>query len=194
MTKYIVLILLSNCLWAQTLLKCLGSEEAAYAKSKYTGPMYKLNQTIIEEISSLSDLKITSSAYERICGKNSKTPSLRLLKDLLSSDVTIFENERSNSLASINFDHLKNNAGHILINYIGYLQSMTEDPKCLEKNIPELAKLYKKYQYLEEEVENQKLVGSKDELERIFKGLGRIDQILNKCKSFKKYSDIKSNK
>lgn len=193
MTKYIALIFFSNFIWAQTLLKCLGSEEASYAKVKYTGAKYKLNQIIIEEISSLSNLKITNAAYNRICQNKSSAPSLLLLSDLLSNDTVIFENEANNGLASINLAHIRRNSGHILINYIGFLQTMTEDPKCIERNIPEVKKLYQRYQYLEEEIDNHKLVGSEKELQSMFKGLDRIDQILKSCRSYKKYSDIKSN-
>lgn len=181
MTKIITAILFTAFCHASSILKCLGAEESYYSKIKYTGPSYKLNQDIIEELSSLSDLVITDTAYQRICRSEKDQPALKLLHDLMLKDIKIFEDENSNSMAAINLQFLRDSSGRILVKYLTYLQSLAKTPKCLEKEIPEIKSLYSRYHYLEEDIKSEQVIGNRKELDSIFIKLRSIDKILKKC-------------
>lgn len=179
--KILIIFLLFNSVYAANLLRCLGQEESFYAKKRYTGPTYKLNQILIDEISSLSDLVMTEDAYQRVCTSKTKFPSLRLLKELVLNERQLFVGEDRNGIDFITLKSLRNNSGQILLKYISFIQSIAKDPKCIERNIPEVKILYSRYKYLEDEIPSKELMGNKKEIHKIFDSLANIDGILKKC-------------
>jgi hypothetical protein len=171
------------------MLKCLGKEESYYASIKYTGPNYKLNQIMIDEMSSLNDLEMMSSSYQDICENLSFYPSLRLLEKLLSNGQKIFMTQGSDELAKHNIQALKDKSGRILTRYLALVQSAAPTASCLNDNIPEIKNLYARYRYLEDTLGPKELVGSKKEIKSIFKKLRNIDAIFKKCSEIKRKKD-----
>ncbi len=176
----ITLIVISNT-YASSLLHCLGSEENYYAKKKYTGPAYKLNQNMIDEMTSISNLEITKEAYDRICKSPKKSPSLQLLKELILREKKIFRKEEGSDFQFVHLNAIRDNAGITLVKFLSYVQSLAKDPKCIEKNIPGVTQLFQRYLYLEEELSSKVVIGEKADLEVIFAKLEEIDSILKKC-------------
>lgn len=177
----IISLILSSQVFAQSLLTCLGREENFYAKKKYTGPNYKLNQIMIEEITSLSDLKVLPSAYKKICMKPGAYPSLVLLEELMNKSSNVFQTKNIGPIEKVTFESLKEKSGEILIQYLSLVQSMAPSPRCIEENIPGVKNLFARYRYLQDVIDADDLHGKNQEQEAIFSKLREIDSILVKC-------------
>ena len=134
--KIITLSILCANSFSMTLLQCLAKEETYYAKIKYTGPNYKLNQVMIEEITSLGNLSLTESYNKKIC-YNSAFPSLRLLEYLLKKEERLMKFEVDNTLQHITYKALLDKSGNIFISYLTGLQATFTVPGCIEKKVPE---------------------------------------------------------
>jgi len=174
-------VILTSYVQAQGLLRCLGAEEAHYAKLKYTGPNYRLNQLMIEELTSLSDLRVLPSAYNKICKDPSAYPSLLLLERLMHRNSKVFISSGDKKMQYATLKSLKNNSGRLLVTYLSYLQTVAKDAKCLERAIPEIKPLYSRYRYLQDVMDPKDMKGSRREVSAIFKKLKRADKIIKKC-------------
>lgn len=175
-------VILTSYVNAQSLLHCLGAEESHYAKLKYTGPNYKLNQLMIEEISSLSDLKILPDAYRRICRDPKAYPSLLLLESLMHKQSRLFRTGKDQQFQISTLKTLRANSGRLLITYLSYIQSVSSTAKCIENEIPQVTNLYSRYRYLQDVIDPNDLNGSMAELKQIFNKLKNVDRILKSCK------------
>jgi hypothetical protein len=175
-------VILTSYVNAQSLLHCLGAEESHYAKLKYTGPNYKLNQLMIEEISSLSDLKILPAAYNKICRDPKAYPSLLLLESLMNRNSRLFRDGGDQQFQYATLKTLKSNSGRLLITYLSYIQSVSTTAKCIEREIPQVTNLYSRYRYLQDVIDPKDLNGSRNELKQIFNKLKNVDRILKSCK------------
>ena len=178
--KTLLFIIISSFANATTLLQCLAKEENYYAKIKYTGPNYKLNQVMIEEITSLGNLSLTSKYNRKIC-KNSSFPSLRLLEYLLKKERDLIKLEQENKLQQITFESLMNRSGNIFISYLTGLQATYTVAGCIEKKIPEAKQLMERYLYLQEDVDAKTLDGSSQFLDSLFAKLSN-PKLLQDCK------------
>ncbi|EQC50443.1 hypothetical protein [Bacteriovorax sp. DB6_IX] len=174
-------VILTSYVSAQSLLHCLGAEESHYAKQKYTGPNYRLNQLMIEEISSLSDLKVIPRVYKKICQDKSNYPSLLLLENLIHPKERLFQTSKNQFIEKSSLETIKENSGRLLITYLSYLQTVAKTPKCIEKEIPEIIPLYSRYRYLEDIVDPKDMNGSYNEIKAIFSKLKHADKILERC-------------
>lgn len=177
--KLLFTILLIPSIYAGTLLQCLAKEEDYYAKLKYTGPNYKLNQIMIEQITSLGNLSLNKEYDRKIC-KNASFPSLRLLEQLLLKEKGLFDFDPENKLQEITFEALLDKSGNIFISYLTSLQATYSIPGCLEKKIPEVAVLLERYLYLETSVDRETLDGPRSFITSLFEKLSDKD-ILKDC-------------
>ncbi len=183
MKKFLLIyVILTSYTFGQSLLHCLGKEEAHYAKLKYTGPNYKLNQIMIEEISALSDLEILPAAYRRICRDPKAYPSLLLLETLMRRQTKLFKSSENMKFQHSTFQSIREKSGRLLINYLSYIQSVAPTAKCVENKIPGVKILYSRYHYLQDVVDEKDLNGSMQELKKIFAKLKNVDGLLNSCK------------
>lgn len=173
----------------QTLLKCLGKEELVIHKTKMSGPVYRLNQYFINEMSRASELKLRPQSLQKIC-KGRHSPSVELLFLLLlegqnifrfsqwkEDDPTVALMQQKSAISSI-FDELP----HIFFNYLSSLQAIAPKAKCLEREIPEIAYFIERIKYLEVEVAQTQLLREKDKIKRIFGRLQDLDDILRSCR------------
>lgn len=175
------IVLTSSC-YAQTILQCLGKEENFYAKQKYTGPNYKLNQMMIEEMTSLNELKIKESSYRDICSNPKGYPSLRLLKKILLDERNLFSQIGKSAIYQTLAESIKDKAGDILIDYLTRLQATAQTPDCVVTQIPETKNLFSRYLHLREVLSSTQANGERKELYRIFSKLENVDTWLHKCK------------
>ena len=182
MKKFLIILLfIGPFAHANSLLKCLGAEEAHYASLKYTGPNYKLNHMMIDKMSSLSELEILPSVYKRICSNPAAYPSLVLLEELTDSKSKIFKYNPEQLFQMTTFKELKQRSGEFLIRYLSDIQATAKTPKCLETRIPGIKQMFARYRYLQEELSSEDLTGSKEENSKIFEKLYKIDSILKDC-------------
>lgn len=175
------------------ILKCLGQEELIIHKKKSEGPIYSLNKIFINELSS-ANLVVTDRFLKKICHSKDFAPSVELLYNLLIYGTSIFKknpahetiNYQISSIARIN-----DNISTIFFNYISSLQQLAPTPKCLEKYIPPLDKLMKRFKVLEGDFSSRSLLSDKKQIKEIFKKLKNLDQIIMKCQKDKKNSKTK---
>ncbi len=165
-----------------SILRCLAKEENFYAKNKYTGPNYKLNQTMIEEVTALGNLEMTQHAYRSIC-KGDGYPSLKLLEHLLAKKKDVFMDHYENhNMIMVTLDALLDRSGSILITYLTSLQAIAKKPNCLENQVPEIKNMIQRYFYLETDINRKTLDGDKKAQKALFRKLNNIDQIIARCK------------
>lgn len=176
------------------LLKCLGREELVIHKMKMTGPIYKLNQLFITELSSWGGIQLKSSQIEKICANDDFTPSVNLMRGLLIDGGKIFEMKSGASNANLRalnegrVQALLNRIPHIFFRYLSDLQAISSYPHCLNEKIPELAFYLTRFKYLEEEYSVQELIKDKVKLNSIFSKIKRLDSILKECEDLQKKS------
>ncbi len=192
------LILLSLLFWAvffsshnalaSGVLKCLGAEELMLHKQKSTGPVYKLNQEFINEFSSWGRINIDQKKLLDICESKSFPPSVNLLRHFLLDRKNIFTLEKSNqenkALLALQRSLINSFIAKVpkfLFQYLSNLQSLTNDPKCLSQQVPEIAFYMNKFKYLEEEIGGENLINDKDKIKEIFKKIRRFDKIIKEC-------------
>lgn len=179
---------------ASDLLKCLGREELVIHKMKMTGPVYKLNQLFITELSSWGGIQMKRSRIEKICANDDFTPSVNLMRAILIDGGKIFEMKSGTGNANLRalneglVQALLNRIPHIFFRYLSDLQAISSYPHCLNEKIPELAYYLTRFKYLEEEYSTQELIKDKVKLNSIFSKIKRLDSILKDCEALQKKS------
>jgi hypothetical protein len=179
---------------ASDLLKCLGREELVIHKMKMTGPVYKLNQLFITELSSWGGIQMKRSRIEKICANDDFTPSVNLMRAILIDGGKIFEMKSGADNANLRalneglVQALLNRIPHIFFRYLSDLQAISSYPHCLNEKIPELAYYLTRFKYLEEEYSTQELIKDKVKLNSIFSKIKRLDSILKDCEALQKKS------
>jgi hypothetical protein len=179
---------------ASDLLKCLGREELVIHKMKMTGPVYKLNQLFITELSSWGEIQMKRSRIEKICANDDFTPSVNLMRAILIDGGKIFEMKSGADNANLRalneglVQALLNRIPHIFFRYLSDLQAISSYPHCLNEKIPELAYYLTRFKYLEEEYSVQELIKDKVKLNSIFSKIKRLDSVLKDCEALQKES------
>lgn len=168
-------------------LKCLGREELRLHRAKDIGPRYRLNQVFINRLSSNS-INIKPKYIKLICRNAPLPPSLTLLKILMLKqrdlfDIKVDEN-RIDGVENFKIsqaDSFVAEAASVFFTYIAGIQALAPSADCLNKNIPAIPKFYKKFTYLQEEVEGKVLLEDKRQIKEIFSGLENINNIFKIC-------------
>lgn len=173
--------------WADKVLKCLGREELQLHRKRDIGPRYVLNQVFLNKLSSNS-IAIKKKYADQICNAKSGRPSLIMLKILLLKQRDLFDikvsKDRIDGLENFKIsqaDEFVAQAADVFFEYISGVQSMAPTADCLERTIPKMKGLFKRYRYLEEEVAAVDLLKDKQEILDIFKGLENIDNLFSIC-------------
>lgn len=186
---FLILIFIVPSLFAaqeKTLLTCLGIEENRFHKEKNFGPLYKLNQILINEFAGSSNIVVKESHLKKICEKND-SPSLVSMRELLVFGNQIFDfqvmNEKNLEYAyQISLiDELMRRAPHIFFSYLSELQGLTPKAGCLDSKIPELKELQEKFHYLENELSIENLMKEKKLVVAIFEKIKKFDEISELC-------------
>lgn len=181
----------------KTLLHCLAQEELQIHRSKTSGPLTELNQTLVNEIVSIGNIELKPEFFGQICSdKPPFTPSLKFLHVALTYGERIFEQSRDKNdplegLKDASIKGFMNDVPHIFFKYLSALQGLSSYSQCLFTQIPELKFFLERFHYLEEDFPVKKLLEDKDKIERIFKGLTKLNAIYAECEGLQK--SIKSN-
>ena len=198
MLKTTILAVLGLILWSplyaapkQTLLVCLGKEEALIHKNHLEGPLYGLNQQLINEVINLDEVPIKKQYLDQICNpKSDFSPSVNFLRILLIEGKKIFNSDTaqdpSSQMKIFAIDSLTSHSPGIFFSYLSSLQAMAKTPACLDKKLPDMALLMDRFRYLETELTVEELLKEKERIFRIFNGLKNLDQILKDCEPKKK--------
>lgn len=176
---------LSSKAQAETIIQCLGKEEHLIHKKQYNGPLYNLNQKLINTFIVSADLQLKAESIKKICYSSEYSPSVNLLRMLLLDGKNLFTNNESERVAKIQKEQMievfVSEIPPLFFQYLGDLQSQLASPNCLVRHIPEVRKLLENYQYLEPDLEWNKNILSPNKVNLIFTKLRGIDAINKKC-------------
>lgn len=199
LTLFLTLFISFNSIAAKkSILVCLGNEEFKFHKKKYTGPLYKLNKTLISNMIQLNkSAQIKNQHLTKIC--ESKSPSLQFLKILLKKGKIFKINNSGNDLADNmakgSIEILRQNSPQIFLDFLSYIKSISPSPFCLEKQVPEIEELFNTIRYLEKEYSLTKIIHTDNRITKIFKKIQNWDALIKKCyKDLKKLKKKKSSK
>ena len=169
------------------LIKCLGKEELRIHLRKVKGPVYLLNQTLINLVAEANDIQLNKNEYAKICQNKKYPPSVALLKAILLRGSAVFKLNKTDFKKYIQqksvVEKINEKKSQIFFKYLSNIQSEVKDPHCLEREIPELKYFFLKFKYLEVEVSASKILEDKEKIKRIFKKIRRLRIILKKCQS-----------
>lgn len=176
-----------------TLLKCLGKEELYLHQNKITGPVYLLNQLLINKISSIENIPLKKESLKKICHRDKVTNSVavNLLYYLLIEGKNIFHVPK-NSI-SMGLNALISDTHYIFFKHLSRLQGETATHDCLEKKIPEIKYFSDRFKTLLPNVPTKNLFKEKDRLEKIFKSLRQLNTIMEQCAYEKEIRQNKNN-
>jgi hypothetical protein len=185
----LIFFLLSVNIYAQTsnstILKCLGAEEFQYHKSKYTGPLYTLNKNLISNLLQVDkSIRVREKYLTQVC--KSSEPSLSFLKILLTKKrifrVISKDNDLDDNVARGSVEIVLKNAPSIFLKFLSNLKASAPTPNCLEKQIPEIDKLFTEIRYLEKEYSLDKIIHSNNRIKTILSKLKKWKKIIAICK------------
>lgn len=169
----------------KSILHCLGMEELAIHRMKDQGPAYKLNQALINEISSGNLLRIHPKVIQDICSVRDFSPSVNFLKTLLLKGKSVFifneEDEKIKRLQMVATESLQSKIHGFFFQYLISLQNLLAGPDCLYKEIPEFDYLTKRFQYLLEDIPAEKLMADKKKIRIIFEKLKNFPRVVARC-------------
>ena len=80
------------------------------------------------------------------------------------------------------FKEVVNKAPDFFFSYLADLQSLTNDPHCLNKKIPELKYFRERFFYLRGDYSSGQLLDDKKKISKIFKRLEYFGDILKSCR------------
>jgi hypothetical protein len=168
-------------------LQCLAKEESQLHKSNDQGANYHLNQDLINELAGSNTIYFKKKFIDEICSSKNFSPSISLLKLLLTKETSIFDLSAENSESSegsfrLNFiREFQKQAPRLLIQYLAGIQGEMATANCLEVAIPETKTIFDRMKYLEEEISFNDIVKDKKKLEIIFNKLEGLSSIRKKC-------------
>lgn len=172
-------------------LFCLGQEEVLVHRTKDNGPQYMLNQRMISEFAQIKSTSIKEPYISNIC--KSKTTSLRILQLLIEHKNNLFSPSTlslyEKSLQDSSIETLIERAPAIFLNHVAQVQGTMPTANCLEKYIPELAKIREDFKYLQTHLTPYQIIKSENRYKKILEKLEDLRQIRELCKK-----DLKKSK
>lgn len=156
-------------------------------RNKLGGPVYNLNQTLINNLASLGSIYLPKDKYMLVCGRKGASPSVEFIKLMMVEGKEVIKGIRGLSKFSrLTLNSLYQKMPTIFYNYLNGLKSMAPTHDCLDKHIPELEKLSTNFKYLERDLSVEKLFANKRDIYAIFRKLDDVNRIYHKCKPRKK--------
>ncbi len=174
------------------LIHCLGREEINLHKSQTEGPIYRLNQTLINSLASIGSLYIPKSSYMKICAQRNKSPSVELIKALLVDGKSVLGSLRNLSpIKKITLDSLVEGIPDLFYSYVNGVKAQGPTFDCLTNQIPELEILSTQVKYLEADLPLEKLYSDKKMINTIFNKLAKAPVYYRNCEKNLKKSKAK---
>ncbi|MBT3982652.1 MAG: hypothetical protein HOE90_14940 [Bacteriovoracaceae bacterium] len=172
-------------------LRCLGLEELSIHKNRVFGPVYKLNQRLIEELTTFGDIELNKEYYEKICKPKGLSVSVALLKNLLLNKKKLFNIPKKSHIPASEVKRIFiiefiSKAELIFFDYIFSIQGMMTRAKCLEEEVPELATLLYRYKSLRDVVDSSTIIKDSGGIKPIIQRLDDLDSIYKKCQQTSK--------
>jgi hypothetical protein len=182
----------------KTIIQCLGQEENLIHQYQYNGPLYSLNQKLLNAFIYNSDLRLKESVLKRICLSEEFTPSVNLLKALLTERHSLFEFKQTDPIQKLQsqqmLDVFLQEVPTFFFQYLADVSALMPSSNCLKNHLPQVSRLLYEYQYVEAEAEyNPKLMGKK-RLEEIFRELVHLDVVVKRCQEDVKKEALDSRK
>ena len=169
----------------------MAKEEEVIHQGKSTGPIYKLNQTLVNKLIVANDLHVKDLYLNQICESKIYSPSLKLLHFLLTDGVKIFNKGKSDDPQDPFVFQLQvgrelaQEAPDIFFRFLSSLQSVTPLAKCLETEIPELQEFYDRAKYLRGDVSEEQVFKEENLINRLFGKLANFNHYFNRCEALK---------
>lgn len=117
-----------------TLLKCLGKEEAELFKKRAQGSIMKLNQDLVLEFIQFSNFQpLKEEHFNDICENNEISPSFKLLEAIFLYKRNLFKNPNA-----IEVNDLILTAPSIFLTLVSQIRTHANDRACIDQVIPEL--------------------------------------------------------
>ena len=159
-------------------------EEEYFHKEKIIGPMYKLNQKILNMFAIENSLKIEESFTTEIC--NTKNKAFNLLRHIITGNKNIFilpknQNEWDFIKFANQVDQVISKNYEIFLTYISYIQMEIKNPYCLSKIIPGFNQYMVREKYLkniDSQYSNKESLGV---ISKIFIEVEHLDSLKKKC-------------
>ena len=170
----------------KNILHCLANEETAFHKERNIGPVFVLNQKLINKLSSIGHYQVSNYALKAVCDSKKMGPAVSFLRLLILEPNSIFKEAKNadRSMKALNesaIESLKSEASRLLFQFLSDIQTYAKDAKCLEKHIPEIKYYWERFRYLEIHIGTSSIVDDPDKIDNIFKKLKDIKNIINQC-------------
>lgn len=167
------------------LLKCLGEEEKKFHTKKVTGPLYDLNQRLISEMIQIPKAELDVEFYAEMCGKQSPSPSLRLLELSMRLGNEVFEvpaeiQGSQRQMAQGMIDDYIESTKEIFLQFMTQIQTQAPSATCLKEEIPQLDAFLSDIKYLQEDVDMKRIFKGRDI--KIFNKLLNYPQAFERCR------------
>jgi len=171
------------------IVKCLALEEQSYHDQKKSGPMYKLNQDMINLLAIENKLQFNSAIKETVCAAPNK--AFTLLKLILLSKKDLFispkkeQNEWEITFFAQQVGQIVSSNYEVFLNFIASIQMEINSPNCLQQIIPGYSDYLEREKYLKD-IQSQYL--NKDSLEvmeNLLSTISSVDRLKERCKKLK---------
>lgn len=168
------------------LLKCLGEEEKKFHIKKETGPLYDLNQRLISEMIQIPKAEVDAEYFAEMCGKQSPSPSLRLLELSMRFGKEVFEvppniHGRQKQMAQGMIEDYIESTKEIFLQFMTQIQTQAPSATCLKEEIPQLDAFLSDIKYLQEDLDLKKIFKGRDI--KIFNKLLSYPQAFERCRA-----------
>ncbi len=127
-----------------TLLQIMGREEEQFHLKHQIGPLYKLNQRIVDIVGQDYQLKIHSKYQKDL--EQDERPSFLFLKLILTRQRLLFNMRGEGD--ETNYRELFPQFFYLFINFITDIQATQKDHLALQKKIPPLKNFFFELQHL----------------------------------------------
>lgn len=171
--------------YAFLITKCLGKEEELIHKEKVKGPIYHLNQRLLNVFLNLPRVKLKEKFYKEICTNIKIGTSLNFLELIFRNYENAFVYAALGDTTPINSrdrEDFISRLPELFNDYLTVIKAESPTFDCLERKVPELKKFYEDLQYLEETINFKKLAQRDNQLVKIIDKLKNKDQYFEECK------------
>ena len=177
------------------LLVCLGNEEILIHKNKVKGPVYRLNQMLINALAGSNNVFIKQTSLNYVCNNKEFSPSVALLREILLNREKIFSypvNEgRSFRIMKSSVDQLLEDIDIIFFQYMAMIQELNDYPFCLNEEIPQLVYFAEQFKYLQEDIDYS-LEKDRPKIKAVFQKIKSLNSINKKCQvKYKRMMELK---
>lgn len=177
-TAFFFLIFISQFALADdSLLKCLGKEEAQLFKKRAQGSLLRLNQDLIAEFIQFPTYQpLKDIYYAEVCKMQNESPSYSLLKLLFKNQAQIFRDPNANQVPDF-----INRIPSIFLTFIAQIRTFSQSRECLEKVLPKLTRMERIILSFQNEKSSTLLFFENDQVINILNRIPYIQQELEDC-------------